>query len=90
MEVLQYTRHFFRARDYPTCAIFALHQTARDNVENFPEASGAVLTRFYLDDYLDSFDNPDEARTISKDLLNLDTLGGFSLTKFVSNVPANE
>ena len=36
VETLQYTRHIFGAKDSPTCANFALQQTARDNQSAFP------------------------------------------------------
>ena len=32
-----------------------------DNQALFPDASSAVLEKFYMDDYLDSFDDPDVA-----------------------------
>ena len=82
----QYTRHIFGARDSPTCANFALQKTARDNQVLFPDAASAVMQKFYMDDYLDSFPEPEEALKLNKDLIELLKLGGFKLTKFVSNV----
>ena len=38
-----------------------------------------------MDDYLDSFENVTHAIKISRDLVSLLKLGGFNLTKFVSN-----
>ena len=38
-----------------------------------------------MDDYLDSFENVTHANKISRNLVSLLKLGGFSLTKFVSN-----
>ena len=40
-----------------------------------------------MDDYLDSFQNRDDALKLGRDLFSLLKLGGFCLTKFVSNVP---
>ena len=90
VEVLQYTRHTFGARNSPTSANFAIQQTAMDNVEKFPKASKVVTIRFYMDGYLDCFGNHDDAMRISKDLVSLLKLEGFRHTKFVSNVPAIE
>ena len=59
--VHQYTRHIFGARDSPTCANFALQKTALDNQAEYPEAASAVVQKFYMDDYLDSFQNRDDA-----------------------------
>ena len=40
-----------------------------------------------MDDYLDSFQNSDDALKLGRDLVSLLKLGVFHLTKFVSNVP---
>ena len=83
--VHQYTRHIFGARDSPTCANFALRKTATDNMSTHPEAASVVNEKFYMDDYLDSFENVTQAIKTSRDLVSLLKLGGFNLTKFVSN-----
>ena len=83
--VHQYTRHIFGKRDSPTCANFALRKTATDNMSTCPEAASVVNEKFYMDDYLDSFENVTHAIKNSRDLVSLLKLGGFNLTKFVSN-----
>ena len=83
--VHQYTRHIFGARDSPTCANFALQKTATDNMSTYPAAASVVNETFYMDDYLDSFENVTQAIKTSRDLVSLLKLGGFNLTKFVSN-----
>ena len=85
--VHQYTRHIFGAKDSPTCANYALQRTARDNAKEYPEAAKAVLENFYMDNYLDSVESPERALIRLKELVHLFHLGGFKLTKFVSNVP---
>ena len=40
-----------------------------------------------MDDYLDSVESPEKAINRSKELVHLLHLGGFKLTKFVSNIP---
>ena len=85
--VYQYTRHILGAKDSPTCANYALQRTARDNVNQYPEATKAVLENFYMDDYLDSVESPERALKRSKELVHLLHLGGFKPNKFVSNVP---
>ena len=82
----QYTRHIFGARDLPTCANFALQKAARDNQVLFPDAASPVMQKFYMDDYLDLFPEPEQALKLCNDLVELLKLGGFKLTKFVSNV----
>ena len=92
MVVHQYTRHIFGARDSPTCANLALRKTATDNVagqltimSTYPEAASVVSEKFYMDDYLDSFESVTHAIKISRDLFSLLKLGGFNLSNFVSN-----
>ena len=85
--VFQYVRHIFGSKDSPTCANYALRRTATDNASQFPEAAQSVINNFYMDDYLESSPTAEEATRKAKDLVNLLSLGGFKLTKFVSNVP---
>ena len=84
--VHQYTRHIFGASDSPTCANFALQKTASDNQAEYPEAASAVVQKFYMYDYLDSFQNRDDALKLGRNLVSLLKLGGFHLTKIVNNV----
>ena len=85
--VYQYTRHIFGTKDSPTCANYGLQRTARDNVSQYPEATKADQENFYMDDYLDSVESPERALNRAKELMHLLLLGGFKLTKFVSNAP---
>ena len=85
--VHQYTRHIFGARDSPNCANFALQKTASVHQAEYPEAASAVVQKIYMDDYLDFFQNRDDALELGRDLISLLKLGGFRLTKFVSKVP---
>ena len=87
VSVFQYTRHIFGAKDSPTCANYALRRTAVDNQDRYPDAAYAVLNNFYMDDYLGSVKNPETALMLSRSLVELLKLGGFNLTKFISNVP---
>ena len=85
--VHQYTRHIFGARDSPTCANYALQRTAMDNQAMFPDAASAVLEKLYMDDYLDSFEEPDVAFKMSQELITLLALGGFELTPCIPHHP---
>ena len=40
-----------------------------------------------MDNYLDSFEHPDVAFKLSQEFFTLPILGGFNLTKFISDVP---
>ena len=87
IEVHQYTRHIFGAKDSPTCANYALLCTARDNESDFPDAAQAVFQNNYMDDYLDSLHSPILALKRLRNLIELLSRGGFKLTKFISIVP---
>ena len=86
--VFEYVRHIFGSKDSPTCANYALKRTATDNQANFPDAARSVHNNFYMDDYLESSPTANEASNKAKDLVKMLALGGFKLTKFVSNVPS--
>ena len=86
--VYQYVRHIFGSKDSPTCANYALQQTARDNRIQFLEAANSVENHFYMDDYLESSPTVNEATQKAQDLVDILEKGGFKLTKFVSNVPS--
>ena len=86
--VFEYVRHIFGSKDSPTCANYALKRTATDNEAIFPDAARSVHNNFYMDDYLESSPTVTEASNKAKDLVKLLALGGFKLTKFVSNVPS--
>ena len=79
--------HIFGAKDSPTCANYALRRTAVDNQDRYSDAAHAVLNNFFMDDYLGSVKNPETALMINRSLVELLKLGGFNLTKFISNVP---
>ena len=83
--VFQYVRHIFGSKDSPTCANYALKRTTTDNAEDFPTAAQSVQTNFYMADYLESSPTAEEAIQKAKDLTNLLYIGGFKLTKFMSN-----
>ena len=84
----QNTRHIFGTRDPPTCANFALQKTVSDHQAEYPEAASAVVQKkFYMDDYLDSFQNRDDALKLGSVLVSLLKLGRFQLTNFVRSVP---
>ena len=86
--VYQYVRHIFGSKDSPTCANYALQQTARDNRTQFREAANSVENHFYMDDYLESSPTVNKATKKAQDLVEMLAKGGFKLTKFVSNVPS--
>ena len=66
----QYVRHNFGSKDSPTCANYALQETARDNRIQFLEAANSVENNFYIDDYLKSSPTVNEATKKAQDLVD--------------------
>jgi len=78
--------HLFGATSSPCCTNYCLKRTAKDNAENFsPEATRAVERAFYVDDFLHSVSTRTEAIRLIGEVRDLLLLGGFKLTKWLSN-----
>ncbi|XP_035257600.1 uncharacterized protein LOC118218934 [Anguilla anguilla] len=78
--------HLFGAVSSPSCANFALRQTARDNKSMFhPKVISTIENNFYVDDCLKSLPSEQEAVELVKELTSLCQKGGFRLTKWMSN-----
>ena len=78
--------HLFGAASSPSCCNFALKQTAKDNTTGFDkDVLDTVRQNFYVDDCLKSLDSVEEAIDKGNQLRHLLSLGGFRLTKWVSN-----
>lgn len=78
--------HLFGATSSPSCASYALRQTAEDGREKVShEAVETILNNFYVDDCLRSASSDKEAVALAKDLRSLCLSGGFRLTKWTSN-----
>ena len=82
------THFMFGAKPSPTVAIYAVRQTAKDHVNEFPPSfQDIVANNFYFDDAATSTNTIEEAKTIATDLPKLLNKGGFHLTKLLSNHP---
>ena len=82
----EYTRQIFGVKDSPKCANYALQRTATDNEEEFPVARRIVKRNFYMDDFLYSAENIQEAESLKRNLISLLQKGGFKHSKWQSNV----
>ncbi|KAK0136825.1 hypothetical protein N1851_026997 [Merluccius polli] len=80
------TVHLFGATSSPSCASFALKLTAKENKDKYQEeVINTVYNNFYVDDCLRSIETTKNAISLYKDLVSLCALGGFRLTKWISN-----
>ncbi|KAK3729480.1 hypothetical protein QZH41_019941, partial [Actinostola sp. cb2023] len=85
-EEYQMLVHLFGAASSPSCANFALRQTAEDNKEDFdPVTAETVKRNFYVDDCLKSVESEEQAIQLQGELRQLLARGGFRLTKWMSN-----
>ena len=80
------TRHIFGAKDSPTCASCALPRTATSNEKDFAVVSRILKRNFYMDDFLYSDENIQEAESLERNLISLLQKGGFKLSKWQPNV----
>ncbi|XP_064648573.1 uncharacterized protein LOC135500838 [Lineus longissimus] len=80
--------HIFGAKCSPCCASYALKRVAIDNLEYSRLARETILRQYYVDDMLRGFDGtPLEATSLALELIDLNSRGGFKLTKWASNCP---
>ncbi|XP_038058753.1 uncharacterized protein LOC119730035 [Patiria miniata] len=85
-KVYRMTAHLFGGVWSPSCANFALKQTAQDNIHKYDtETVRTVDKNFYVDDCLKSVATSDEAIRLIDQLCSMLVLGGFKLRKWISN-----
>ncbi|XP_002733055.1 uncharacterized protein LOC100372212 [Saccoglossus kowalevskii] len=79
--------HLFGAVSAPSSAYYTLRKTGIDNICNAREETFNTLhNNFYMNDGLKSVENVEQAIQLVKDLKALCKEGGFSFTKWSSNV----
>ena len=67
------------------CTNFALHKTAEDNSQHFPEAvASTVKNNFYVEDCLKALPSAEKASHHASDLRSVVSKGRFRLTKWIS------
>ena len=77
--------HVFGGVLSASCSNYALKITATDNTDQYGQgATEVVRSNFYVDDLLRSSD-PKTATILVKNIVDMCNIGGFHLTKFISN-----
>ena len=80
------TTHTFGLNSSPSVCNFALRHTADQHKDKYRnETISTVYDSFYVDDLLTSVANIEDANMLVKEVTELLSLGGFNLTKWVSN-----
>ena len=78
--------HLFGATSSPSVCSYALRKTADDNSSDFSDSAvDSVWKDFYVDDFVKAFPDESEAIETSREVHSLLSLGGFRLTKWLSN-----
>ena len=78
--------HLFGAVSSPSVCNYALKRTADDHQKHFDQLTiNTVHNNFYVDDCLQSVADEDHAVKLIDELCDLLALGGFHLTKWISN-----
>ena len=78
--------HLFGKVDSLCCCIWALNKSMTDSITDITtRVKDAILEKFYMDDYLGSFDTKKEAIETSQSVTTTLKTGGFRLTKWISN-----
>ena len=78
--------HLFSATLSPSCANFALLQTAENNSYSYePSIAETIKRNFYMDDCLKSVASKAEAMNLYQQLTDLLKKEGFHLTKWISS-----
>ncbi|XP_058817458.1 uncharacterized protein LOC131680765 [Topomyia yanbarensis] len=75
----------FGATCSPCSAQFVKNLNAKEHSRQYPVAADAIIRKHYVDDYLDSADDVDEAVKLAHEVKLVHSLGGFHLRNWLSN-----
>ena len=85
LECIRMLVNIFGSSCSTTLSSFALNRNADDHVDEFPEDVIKAIRRAYVDDVPTSAPSESSLAALIQGLIDLCKLGGFPLTKFVSN-----
>ena len=86
IEDFKMNAHLFGKTDSPWIANWTLQKTVKDNEDQIRFVSSrAILEKFYINNYLDSFRTTQKAINTCIEAIKTLLSGGFKLTKFISN-----
>ncbi|XP_053696951.1 uncharacterized protein LOC128744165 [Sabethes cyaneus] len=85
LEVYVMQSMIFGATCSPACAQYVKNFNALKFNDQFPDAAKAIIKNHYVDNYLDSFDNLDQAIKTIRDVIDIHENGNFRMRDFISN-----
>ncbi|XP_055539263.1 uncharacterized protein LOC129726499 [Wyeomyia smithii] len=71
----------------PASAQYVKNLNADEFASDYPRAADAIKKKHYVDDYLDCFKTIEEAITVVNEVRLVQSRGGFTLRRFLSNEP---
>ncbi|XP_050535103.1 uncharacterized protein LOC126902121 [Daktulosphaira vitifoliae] len=72
----------------PYLATACLKKLAEENSKKYPLASQAIISDFYVDDYLGGANTIEEAENLRDQIITITNSAGFPLRKWISNEPS--
>ncbi|XP_055619056.1 uncharacterized protein LOC129764221 [Toxorhynchites rutilus septentrionalis] len=75
----------FGSTSSPASAQFVKNKNAVEFADRFPRAVESIVKNHYVDDFLDSFENEEEAVRVSQETSFIHLHGGFQLRNWLSN-----
>ncbi|XP_052752379.1 uncharacterized protein LOC128200994 [Galleria mellonella] len=81
------TSVIFGACCSPFIAQFIKKKNAQDYENLYPKATNAILCHHYMDDYIDSLDDIDEAAQLASDIITVHKAACFEMRGWISNEP---
>ncbi|XP_073960633.1 uncharacterized protein [Choristoneura fumiferana] len=78
----------FGATSSPSTAIYIKNYNAQINRSEYPDAVQSIIRNHYMDDFLQSFDDVEEAQRVSRAVDAVHRRGNFVLQKWAANDPA--
>lgn len=77
----------FGASASPFTAIYVKDRNAKDFQDQYPQATRSIIQDHYMDDFLGSLDDPEDAARLAAEVLHIHAQCGFEMRSWVSNVP---
>lgn len=87
IEEYRMTTLIFGAASSPCSAIYAKNTNAQQYKDKYPDASRAVERHFYMDDYLQAFDDVQTAKQAVSQMTEIHNAAHFELRGWASNEP---
>ncbi|XP_047520018.1 uncharacterized protein LOC125059586 [Pieris napi] len=85
LKVYEFNRVCFGLKSSPFHALRTIKQLVLDEGSSYPRAQQTVKTGLYMDDFVYSIDNEDEAISTAAEVIALMKAGQFDLVKWTSN-----